>query len=50
MEPNTNLQYPRTDLPMLLATLPAGDHELICAVYADTEKRKPESAPKMPVF
>ncbi len=46
MEPNTNLQYPRTDLPMLLAALPAGNHELICAVYADTKKRKPEGPPE----
>ena len=46
MEPNTNLQYPRTNLPMLRACLPAGDHELICAVYGDPENRKPDGAPE----
>ncbi len=45
MEPNTNLQYPRTNLPMLLASLPAGTHELICAVYADTEEARPDAVP-----
>ena len=34
-EPNTNLMYPRTVLPMLRASLPAGESTLLCAVFSD---------------
>jgi len=34
-EPNTNLMYSRTWLPTLLGSLPAGEHTLLCAVFAD---------------
>ena len=46
MEPNTNLQYPRTNLPMLLGSLPAGDHELICAVYGNPLNHRPAKVPE----
>ena len=45
-EPNTNLIWPRTVLPMMRARLAPGDHELICAVWADAEGRCPEKLPQ----
>ena len=45
-EPNTNLMYPRTVLPMLRGTLPAGDSELVCAVYADAGDAPCETIPE----
>ena len=45
-EPNTNLVWPRTVLPMLRADLEPGTHELVCAVYADTQDRCPEKVPE----
>ena len=35
-EPNTNLMYPRTVIPMLRASLHPGRTVLVCAVWADT--------------
>ena len=45
-EPNTNLMYPRTVLPMLRCSLPAGDSRLLCAVYADAEDVLCETVPQ----
>ena len=45
-EPNTNLQYPRTMLPMLTGSLPAGDHVLMCAVFGDTADAAPSEVPQ----
>ncbi|MBR1710434.1 MAG: DUF2264 domain-containing protein [Clostridia bacterium] len=44
-EPNTNLIYPRTEIPMLRATLMPGDHVLICAVFADTRSVETKNVP-----
>lgn len=45
-EPNTNLIWPRTVLPMLVSTLQPGESTLLCAVYADTRDRGPLQIPK----
>ncbi len=45
-EPNTNLMYPRTVLPMLTASLPAGEHALCCAVFGSALERRPEAVPE----
>ncbi|MBQ6232149.1 MAG: DUF2264 domain-containing protein [Clostridia bacterium] len=45
-EPNTNLMWPRTVLPMLRADLPAGESTLVCAVYADAGEAPQESIPR----
>ena len=45
-EPNTNLMYPRTLLPMLRAHLPAGEHALVCAVFSDAGDRPVKSVPE----
>ena len=45
-EPNTNLMYPRTVLPMLRAALPAGEHTLVCAVYADAGDAPQQTIPR----
>ncbi len=45
-EPNTNLMWPRTVLPMLRANLPAGESTLVCAVYADAGDTPQESIPR----
>ena len=45
-EPNTNLMYPRTLLPMLLAHLPAGEHTLVCAVFSDAGDSPVTTVPK----
>jgi len=45
-EPNTNLIWPRTVLPMLNADLPAGVSTLLCAVYTATEERPVDTIPK----
>jgi hypothetical protein len=37
LDPNTNLNAPRTVLPTLSAEYPAGEHWLICAVLADPD-------------
>ncbi len=45
-EPNTNLMAPRCVLPMLRGRISPGSHELICAVFTDTENRLPETIPE----
>jgi len=45
-EPNTNLMYPRTVLPMLRGTLPAGKSVLMCAVCADADDRPCDQVPE----
>ncbi len=45
-EPNTNLLYPRTVIPTLLADLPQGKSVLMCAVYAGTDSVCPETVPE----
>ncbi len=45
-EPNTNLIWPRTVIPSLHAKLEPGTHELVCAVFADTLDRCPQSVPE----
>ena len=45
-EPNTNLMWPRTVLPMLRAGLPAGESKLICAVWADAGDAPCRDVPK----
>ena len=45
-EPNTNLMWPRTALPMLRADLPAGESTLVCAVYADAGDAPCQNVPK----
>ena len=45
-EPNTNLMYPRTVLPMLRAALPAGRHVLVCAVWADAGDAPRQNVPQ----
>lgn len=45
-EPNTNLMYPRTLLPMLLGRLPAGEHTLACAVFSDAGDSPVTTVPK----
>lgn len=46
MEVNANLIWPRTQLPMLLSELPAGEHVMLCAVYADPQDRNPQELPE----
>lgn len=46
VECNTNLLYPRTVLPSLLAQLPPGESTLLCAVYCDTGDLLPEKIPQ----
>ena len=46
VECNTNLLYPRTVLPSLLAQLPPGESTLCCAVYCDTGDLLPEKIPQ----
>ena len=45
-EPNTNLIWPRTVLPMLKAALDRGEHTLICAVYASCGDERPLEIPE----
>ncbi len=45
-EPNTNLMYPRTVLPMLRACLPPGRTALCCAVFADPGDCRPDQVPE----
>ena len=45
-EPNTNLMWPRTALPMLTASLPAGESLLVCAVFADSGDEQPTTVPE----
>lgn len=46
VECNTNLLYPRTVLPSLLAQLPPGESTLLCAVYCDTGDNLPQQIPQ----
>lgn len=46
MEPNTNLMYPRTQLPMLTGEMEKGTHTLVCAVFADSGDACPTEIPK----
>lgn len=45
-EPNTNLMWPRTLLPMLTAALPAGETVLVCAVFACGGDSCPTTVPE----
>ena len=45
-EPNTNLMYPRTLLPMLRVCLEPGEHTLVCAVFSDAGDACPPDVPK----
>ncbi len=45
-EANTNMMYPRTVLPTLRASLPAGETTLICAVFTDAGDACPTLIPK----
>ncbi|MBR6028004.1 MAG: DUF2264 domain-containing protein [Clostridia bacterium] len=45
-EPNTNLMWPRTVLPMLTASLPAGEHLLCCAVFTDAGDAQAGAVPE----
>ena len=45
-EPNTNLMFPRTVLPMLRAELAPGEHTLVCAVFTDAGDAPPDGVPK----
>lgn len=46
---NTNLMYPRTQLPMLTDSPEPETHTLICAVYADSEAACPYEITKEPL-
>jgi len=54
LDPNTNLLYPRTVLPTLVAQYPSGDYWLSCAVLADPSLEKWEKlwqdVPELPDF
>lgn len=45
-EPNTNLMAPRCVLPMLHGRLEQGTHELMCAVFTDTDDCLPDAVPE----
>ncbi len=46
MEPNTNLMERRTNLPMLTGSLKAGEHIVVCAVFADSGDALPADIPE----
>ena len=45
-EPNTNLMYPRTVIPMLRARIRPGRTVLLCAVWSDPEDCCPDTLPE----
>lgn len=54
VDPNSNLLFPRTVLPTLIAQYPVGEHWLVCAVLAepvlDAWDRAWEHVPELPTF